>query len=210
MALKPNPIHIDDRPVTAFLDRLCDIFSAMDQEYTRATEHYQFQCDGCMNNCCLTRFYHHTHLEFYYLRRGFENLKSRKKSEILLKAESVCRETAKADDKETPVRLMCPLNDDSLCTLYPYRPMICRMHGIPHELQKPGQNCMNGPGCGTFDDRCSNKPYYKFDRTPFYLEMATLENEFKQAAGFDGRIRMTVAEMILSITQMKQDGCKVL
>ena len=201
MVLKPNPIHIDGRPVTAFLDRLRDIFSAMDPEYTRATEHYQFQCDGCMDNCCLTRFYHHTHLEFYYLCMGFENLGSRKKSEILLKAEKVCRETAKADEKEIPVRLMCPLNDDSLCSLYPYRPMICRMHGIPHELQKPGQNLIHGPGCGTFDDRCANQPYYKFDRTPFYLEMAKLENEFKQAAGLNGRIKMTIAEMIKSIGQ---------
>ena len=80
MVLKPNPIHIDDRFLTAFLDRLRDIFRAMDREYTRATEHYQFQCDGCMDNCCLTRFYHHTHLEFYYLRMGFENLGSRKNS----------------------------------------------------------------------------------------------------------------------------------
>jgi hypothetical protein len=31
--------------------------------------------------------------------------------------------------------------------------------------------------------------------------MATLENEFKQAAGFDGRIKMTIAEMIKSIGQ---------
>jgi Fe-S-cluster containining protein len=173
----------------------------MDREYTRAAEHYQFQCDGCMNNCCLTRFYHHTHLEFYYLGMGFENLESQKKSEILLKAEKVCRETAKADEKEIPVRVMCPLNDDSLCTLYPYRPMICRMHGIPHELQKPGQNFIQGPGCRTFDDRCANKPYYKFDRTPYYLEMAKLENKFKQAAGMTGRIKMTIAEMIVSLAR---------
>jgi hypothetical protein len=94
---------------TAFLDRLGDIFSAMDREYTRAAGYYQFQCDGCMDNCCLTRFYHHTHLEFYYLGMGFENLESQKKSEILLKAEKVCRETAKADEKEIPVRFMCKI-----------------------------------------------------------------------------------------------------
>ena len=199
--LKPNPIQFDNRLLDAFLERLRDIFSAMDQEYNRSTEHYQFQCGGCTDNCCLTRFYHHTYLEYYYLRRGFEKLDSRKKGEILSKAEEVCRDTAKADEKEMPVRLMCPLNYDSLCTLYPFRPMICRMHGIPHELQKPGQMVTQGPGCSTFDDRCSHKPYYKFDRTPFYLEMAKLENEFKQAVGLDGRIKMTVGEMIKSIGQ---------
>jgi hypothetical protein len=31
--------------------------------------------------------------------------------------------------------------------------------------------------------------------------MAKLENEFKQAAGLDGRIKMTIAEMIVSIAR---------
>jgi len=205
MVLEPNSIHIDDRLLAVFLERLQEIFAAMDQEYNRATEHYQFQCEGCRDNCCLTHFYHHTYLEYYYFRWGFEKLDSRKKGEILSKAEEVRRETAKADEKALPVRLMCPLNCDSLCSLYSFRPMICRMHGIPHELQKPGSKVIHGPGCGTFDDRCSYKRYYKFDRTPFYLEMAKLEDKFKQAVGLDGRIKMTVAEMILSITQMKKD-----
>ena len=192
---------MDDCDLTAFLVRLRDILAAMDQEYNRATEHYQFRCDGCADNCCLTRFYHHTYLEYYYLRRGFEKLDSRKRGEVLSKAEEVCRDTAKADEKEMPVRLMCPLNYDSLCILYPFRTMICRLHGIPHELQKPGQKVIHGPGCSTFDERCADKRYFKFDRTPFYVAMAKLENEFKQAMGLDGRIRMTIAEMILRIAR---------
>jgi hypothetical protein len=79
--------------------------------------------------------------------------------------------------------------------------MICRLHGIPHELQKPGQKVIHGPGCSTFDERCAHKRYFKFDRTPFYVAMAKLENEFKQAMGLDGRIRMTIAEMILRIAR---------
>jgi Fe-S-cluster containining protein len=205
MIFYSDPIHFDDSLVNSFLERLQDILAGMDQEYIRGTEHYQFQCDGCKDNCCQTRFYHHTYLEYYFLRMGFAKLDSRKKGEILLEAEAVCRETVRSDFKKLPVRLMCPLNYDSLCALYPFRPMICRMHGIPHELQKPGQNVIHGPGCGTFDARCADKRYFKFDRTPFYLKMAKLENEFKQALGLDGRIRMTVAEMILSIIQMKKD-----
>ena len=205
MVLRPNPLHFDDSLVNSFLDRLRDIFTAMDLEYARAASHYQFQCDGCTNSCCLTRFYHHTYLEYFYFRRSFEKLDSRKKDEIIVKAEEVCRATAKADEKDMPVRLMCPLNDDSLCTLYPFRPMICRMHGIPHELQKPGQDVIHGPGCSTFDERCADKGYFKFDRTPIYVALANLENEFKQTVGIEGKIKMTVAEMILSITQEKKD-----
>ena len=191
-------MHIDNHLVSDFMERLQDIFTSMDQGYTRATEHYRFRCDGCEDNCCLTRFYHHTYLEYYYLHRGFENLDAKKKGEVVLKAEDVCRETARADETGLPVRLMCPLNGDSLCVLYPHRPMICRMHGIPHQLQKPGQNAVHGPGCITFDKRCGDQTYFKFDRTPYYVAMAKLENEFKQATGLEGRIKMSVAEMILS------------
>ena len=205
IVLDTIPNHIDESRLTSFFDRLQDIFAAMDQEYARAAAYYQFECDGCTDSCCLTRFYHHTYLEYYYLHRCFEKLDPREKDEILVKAEDVCRETAKVDENDMPVRLMCPLNYDNLCSLYPARPMICRMHGIPHELQKPGQNVINGPGCSTFDERCADKGYFKFDRTPFYVALAKLENEFKQALGLESRIKMTVAEMILSITQMQKE-----
>jgi Fe-S-cluster containining protein len=204
MVFKLNP-NIDDSLLSAFLDRLGDIFAAMDREYGRAAKHYGFDCDGCADSCCLTRFYHHTHLEYFYLRRRFEKLGPREKDGILAKAEAVWRDTAKADEKDMPVRLMCPLNIDSLCSMYPFRPMICRMHGIPHELQKPGHHVTKGPGCTTFDERCADKGYFKFDRTPFYVALAKLENEFKQAAGIEGRIKMTIAEMILSIAQQTED-----
>ena len=197
--------HIDDRLLTAYLDRLHDLFAAMDREYSRAAGRYQFHCDGCRDNCCLTRFYHHTYLEYFYLLNSFEKLESPQKREIIARAEKVIRETHQADRKGLPLRLMCPLNTDGLCRLYPYRPMICRMHGIPHELKKPGQNAIRVPGCDTFDERCAGQDYIKFDRTPFYTAMAKLESEFKQAVGLEGRIKMTVAEMILSIAQNVED-----
>ena len=199
--LEPIPLDINASRMDEFLKRLKELFAAMDEEYVRAVNHYHFKCDGCTDNCCLTRFHHHTSLEYFYLSRGIESLSPPEKDEVLKKARVVCRETAAADGSGTPVRLMCPLNSDSLCILYPYRPMICRMHGIPHELKKPGYEVIHVPGCNTFDERCADKPYYKYDRTPFYTQMAALENEFKQALGIDGKIKMTVAEMIKSIGQ---------
>jgi hypothetical protein len=76
--------------------------------------------------------------------------------------------------------------------------MICRLHGIPHELRKPGQNAIRGPGCGMFAAQCSDQRYRKFDRTPFYFRMAKLESELKQAVGLSGKIKMTIAEIIAS------------
>jgi Fe-S-cluster containining protein len=188
--------NLDDSILTPYLERLQGILGNMDQQYAEAAKHYGFHCNGCEDNCCRTRFYHHTYLEFLYLLKGLRTLDLQKRREIQAKAERVCRETAKADQKGMPVRLMCPLNINERCTLYPYRPMICRLHGIAHELRKPGQNVIRGSGCRMFDLRYSNQNYRKFDRTPFYFEVAKLEYEFKQAVGLSSRIKLTIAEMI--------------
>jgi Fe-S-cluster containining protein len=179
-------------------DRLRQIYAAMDRAYNRAAGHYGFACDRCRDSCCRSRFYHHTIIEYDYLVEGLKTLNSEKLNEVTSRALSVVDETARADKSGAAVRPMCPLNFDELCILYPYRPMICRLHGIPHELQKPGQNPINAPGCVTFDRRCSRQDYFKFDRTPFYRDMAMLEQEVRQAVGTSEKIRMTVAEMILA------------
>ena len=190
--------NLDDSIFTPYLGRLQGIFANMDQQYAEAAKHYGFHCNGCEDNCCRTRFYHHTYLEFLYIQAGLNILDLQRRRDIQAKAAWVCRETAKADQKGMPLRLMCPLNIDERCSLYPYRPMICRLHGIAHELRKPGHNVIRGSGCGIFDLRCSNQGYRKFDRTPFYFEVASLEREFKRAVGLTDRIKMTIAEMIIA------------
>jgi hypothetical protein len=117
--------------------------------------------------------------------------------QVKSRAITVMDAIAKAHDNQEAVRLMCPLNVDTRCILYPYRPMICRLHGIPHELKKPGQPGIAGPGCGTFDSRCGHKPYIPFDRTSIYRDMAELESDLRQATRFQDKIRMTIAEIIL-------------
>jgi len=192
------PVNLDDPILTVFFDRLQCIFAVMDRQYAEASKHYGFHCKGCEDNCCRTRFYHHTYLEYLYIHAGLKKLGNQRQRELQSRAAVVCRESAKADNKAMPVRLMCPLNSDGLCTLYRYRPMICRLHGISHELRKPGQNVIRGPGCEMFDLQCSDKRYLKFDRTPFYFDMAKLESELKQTVGLSGRIKMTIAEMIIA------------
>lgn len=179
-----------------FLEGLKSLFESMDQKYNEAAAYYGFHCSGCEDNCCLTRFYHHTFLEYLYLLKGFDGLSHEKKAEIKDRAESVCRETAQADKNREKIRIMCPLNAEGLCSLYEYRPMICRLHGLPHELRRPGQNAVYSPGCEAFTAQCGDKTYFQFDRTPFYIDMAKLEAELKQAIGTGQKVRMTVAEML--------------
>ena len=181
-----------------FRDRLKSIFADMDREYNRAVEHYGFDCNACEDICCQTRFYHHTYIEYLLIQEGLKTLSPEMQSEVASRAGEVVRQAAELDKEGKPVRLMCPLNSASLCVLYPFRPMICRLHGIPHEFQNGTGRRVQGPGCETFDRRCSSIQYLKFDRTPFYREMAGLEKDFRQKFGIQGKIRMTIAEMILA------------
>jgi Fe-S-cluster containining protein len=192
-----------DLDVRPFMDRLSHVYADMDQAYAQAADYYGFNCEACKDICCQTRFYHHTYVEYLYLRMGFETLPHEQRAEVKTAAKKVSRQAAALDKIGKTRRLMCPLNVEKLCLLYPYRPMICRLHGIPHELQKGAANRISGPGCETFDSRCSKKPYFQFDRTPFYRKMAALENELRQTTIISGKIKMTIAEMITSIAQSK-------
>jgi Fe-S-cluster containining protein len=189
---------IDRKVYVPFLDRLNTLYGAMDRKYREVADYYGFQCSGCEDNCCFTRFHHYTLLEYLYIMKGYHLLDTEKQVEVKRRALDVCRETEKADEKGESVRLMCPVNVAGLCLLYTYRPMICRLHGIPHELASPGGEVLKASGCGTFTRTCHVKKRYKFDRTPFYIEMAALEKELRQSAARMQKIKMTVAEMITS------------
>jgi hypothetical protein len=109
------------------------------------------------------------------------------------------------DKKEMAGRHMCPLNFDGRCILYSYRPMICRLHGIPHEFQTSNHKVIHAPGCDAFTGQHGDAEYFNFDRTPFYTQMARLESELKQAMGNGNKLKMTIAEMIASFQSDSQE-----
>jgi hypothetical protein len=179
------------------LQQLAKLFDSMDDAYTVAADRYGFFCKGCADNCCLTRFYHHTLLEYLSLMEGFYRLDEEMQLHLRHRAEAICRQYEKGDAGGFAVRSMCPLNVEGMCCLYRHRPMICRLHGIPHELRKPDSSVAYGPGCEAFDNHCGKKRRVSFDRTPYYMKMAGLERDLKQALDVSGKIKMTVAEMVL-------------
>ncbi len=187
--------HLEN--TTPFIEKIGAFYSQIDQKYREAAKYYDFKCTGCDNNCCLTRFYHHTLLEYLSLKKGYDRLGNDKKMVIEEKARNIVGKTRALENKGMPIRFMCPLNFKGACILYEYRPMICRLHGIPHELQKPGAETMKSPGCEEFTNSFGEKQYYRFDRTPFYLRLAEMENDLKQATGITGRFKMTIAQMLL-------------
>lgn len=200
MPSSPDSLRLEPEDYLDPLRRLKQVYAAMDQAYTHVADRYGFHCHGCADNCCLTHFHHHTFLEFLYLLKGYRNLEKWERIDIRNKAGAVCTALGHADfgeDDHRP-RLMCPLNSDGRCRLYRQRPMICRMHGLPHLLRRPDGRIVKGPGCTDFERRCGEKDTVSFDRTPFYRDMARLEGELRRLIGGETRIKMTVAEMILA------------
>ena len=181
-----------------FTKDLEEIFEGMQRAYQEAAEAYPFCCNGCEDSCCRTRFYHHTLLEYVYLFKGYRHLSLKTRLEVKERAQRICEELRLADESGVMIKRMCPVNFDGLCGLYEYRPMICRLHGISHELHQPGRGVSFGPGCDEFTRNCGQGVYHKFDRTPHYFALADLENRFKNEVGFSGKMKMTIAEMIVT------------
>lgn len=190
--------NIQHEKYTPFFNSLKIIYDAIDQNYNEVGNQYGFICKGCEDNCCATRFYHHTLLEVLYILKGFKSLEKEKQIKIKHRTLEVSRKIIEAGEKEMDLRPMCPLNFDGLCILYIHRPMICRLHGIPSELHIPGKQITYSPGCYSFSKQCKEKGYIAFDRTPFYIEMAQLEKKLQQAVGMTQKIKMTVAQMLVA------------
>ncbi len=92
---------------------------------------------------------------------------------------------------------LCPLNEAGRCRLYAHRPMICRLHGIPHELNHPIKGRAIGPGCHEFVLQCGEKPYIPFDRTPLTGNWPIWRKSFRQETGMSVKMKMTIAEMLV-------------
>jgi Fe-S-cluster containining protein len=173
------------------------LFEQMDRAYDTAARTFGFVCRGCRDNCCLTRFHHHTLLEYLYIQHGLSKLVPERLGEVKKRAQKVLDRMTKLEQCGEPVRVMCPLNEDGRCMLYAHRPMICRLHGIPHALRRPDGRSQTGPGCDDFYAQCGNCAGEVLDRTPIYIAMADLEQKLRQALGFDRKIKMTIADIVL-------------
>jgi len=197
------------QPFLKQFEQLCEF---MDQKYNDAAFKHHFKCEGCPDNCCMTHFYHHTFLEYFYLIDAYKSLPDQTKQTLFEKAKKSGHQAApvhknephknephknKTDKNKKSPRLMCPVNIDGRCVLYENRPMICRLHGIPYEIKR-GPQSMKSPGCDDFDTQTANDKKIFFDRTPIYIQMARLENSLKEALGISKKRKLTVAEMIVA------------
>ena len=178
-------------PIEAHVKKLKTIYRAMDREYAKAASFYSFGCQGCPDNCCSTYFFHYTIAEYLYLLQGFWALDREKKEEIMEQTTNMC-------DPMPRDSYLCPLNLRGLCVLYSHRTMICRLHGLPFEVQRPEGQKDEGTGCAKFEKEraLSGLPYRRISRTPFYTGLANLEREIRAGIGYFQGFKKTIAEMI--------------
>lgn len=169
----------------------------MDEAYSKASKMTGFSCEGCDGiKCCTVDLIVHTFAEMLQLRRGLKVLDEARRLEIKTRARKILEAKA-TDPLGTEYReAVCALNFEGKCVLYEHRPMICRLAGIPHFINRPNESQITSGGCFRFEnDKRPVFPDVVIDRTLFYREMAELELAVIRELGHRTR-SLTIAEIL--------------
>lgn len=192
------------KPASAVYRKLAALYRDMDAAYVQAAEAIGLTCQGCADNCCVSFFQHHTHVEWAYLWKGLRDMDPERVQAFVARAEDWMRDARLAVAAGGRPRVMCPLNEDGLCAVYSHRLMICRMHGVPNSMTRPDGRTVSFPGCQrtqelTKELEAKGVQVASVDRTDFYRRLAGLEMELagKRKGGMV-RVDMTLAEMLLA------------
>ena len=180
-----------------FAKQVADLYNDMEAAYDRTAKKLDFSCSGCPDNCCDSFFLHHTYTEWAYLWHGLKTLDDKLINTITEKATNCVIESEATLAKEERPIIMCPLNSEGRCTLYLYRMMICRLHGVPATFTRPDGQQLHFPGCFRCQEHISTKnSLAPLDRTQFFQRLVNLEIELL------GIKRMTAPKVKLTIAQM--------
>lgn len=195
----PEPPSIEASELKPYLERLRRIYRAMGQAYDQVSAHYGCTCSGCDGNCCSSYFSHHTLIEYFFLAEGLKSVTAGEADVFRTRSRHYVAERARRNAGGMKAEIMCPLNKGGLCGLYEYRPMICRLHGVPFFYIRPDRMMVKGEGCPKLVSKETHQAEGKeLDRTWFYRDLAMIERELRQATGFRDRIKMTIADMMVA------------
>ena len=181
---------------------LADIYTTMELQYDAVAGKVGLSCSGCPDNCCDSYFLHYTYSEWAYIWQGIRALDDETLEIILERSKRYVEESRKILQRGERPKLLCPLNDEGLCTLYSHRLMICRLHGIPASMTRPDGQELKFPGCF----RCQEiiqENYQKetdvpfMNRTELLGRVASLESELLGGKRhLFPKVRRSIAEMI--------------
>jgi hypothetical protein len=183
------------------VEQVAGLYRDMEEAYDLTAKDLDFSCRGCQDNCCDSYFLHHTYTEWAYLWLGLKTLASSQLRTIHAKATGYVVDSEAAFARGGRPIVMCPLNEDGLCTLYSYRMMLCRLHGVPATLTRPDGQKLLFPGCFRCQEHALHEsPIPPLDRTRFLQRLVALE------VGLLGSRRMTAPKVKLTIAQMIVKG----
>lgn len=167
------------------ISRLERLYAKMDAAYHAVSDQAGFSCEGCDGEtCCRIDLVIHSFVEKLYLKRGLESLDSSTRCEVIRRCEAVLQAKKDNPSGDAYRNAVCVLNFDGFCRLYQYRPMICRLAGIPHFMVRPDAQTVRRNGCARYETAI--RPAYpdlQVDRTELYRGMALLEVEVVRSLG---------------------------
>ena len=176
--------------------------------------------EGC-SDCCHALF-DVTLIEAMYLNSKFSALDEVRRNEILIEADKadrkaqllkrkVSKEAAEVDHSEILLRtakerLRCPLLDSGdKCQLYSYRPITCRIYGIPLEIGGKSHTC----GLSGFEP---GRPYPAVKLERIQDMLLALSNRILDAAGSryaDFRLmHVPVSSALMTVYSDEFFGCE--
>lgn len=179
--------------------KIAELYSDMEKAYDELAQSIDFTCNGCPDNCCDSYFQHHTYTEWAYLWEGLNALPEEQRESFIKRAEEYVIKSEEMLARDERPNIMCPINVDGLCGLYPHRLMICRMHGVPSAMTRPDGKRMEFPGCFRCQEIVAGKTdVAHLDRTEMYQRLIQLEMEWLgMKRNILPKVKMTLAEMIV-------------
>lgn len=130
-------------------NRIC---TSVETEFQRNRDIYgkQIHCGPGCSDCC-SQLFQITEIEAAWISHGVGQLAAEQRQRLQAKAgpylEARNRMVTAQGEQEAwgslpprGTRLACPALEDGICTIYDYRPLICRKFGIPlYNPDRPGQ-----------------------------------------------------------------------
>jgi hypothetical protein len=181
---------------------LAELYRDMESAYDRVAEQLHHNCDGCPDNCCDSYFTHHTYIEWAYLWLGLAELNEERRQQVSVRAARCIDSYAQAREYGKRPQIMCPLNENGRCSLYRYRLMVCRTHGVPAVMTRPDGRVIRFPGCFRCQEQIETRPGQHplplMERTLLLRRLVDLEQRFVGGRRTGApRLAMTIAGMVV-------------
>ena len=184
------------------------LVDAADRAFHRIEEEYG-ECVRCEIHCtdCCHAVFGLFLIEALHLQKHFHRLANKERKSALLRAEQFDQQLQALQEKIVKAnhspeaadsllgseRIRCPLLSDELeCILYPYRPITCRVYGIPSTIQGKARVC----GQSGFQ---ASRPYPTFKLDEINRELYLLSRKLLQEAG---RSDLDSASLLLSVSEV--------